>query len=136
MGEAELTAPFFCDDGRNITLGDGVYLNHNCAILDCAPVRIGAQTLLGSNCCLTTAGHPLSAQQRAQGLEYAREITIGGDVWLGTGVTGLSGITIGDGGVIGSGNVVTRDILPGVVALGVACLVIRPVTERDWMEEF
>ena len=88
-----VTAPFWCDYGCNITLGDDFYANHNCVMLDGAPITIGSHVFFGPNCCLSTAGHPLDAERRNQGLEYAKPITIGDDVWLGANVTVLPGVT-------------------------------------------
>ena len=126
-----VTAPFWCDYGCNITLGDDFYANHNCIMLDGAPITIGSHVFFGPNCCLSTAGHPLDAERRNQGLEYAKPITIGDDVWLGANVTVLPGVTIGRGAVIGAGSVVTRDIPAGVVAVGVPCRPVRPVPEKE-----
>ena len=126
-----VTAPFWCDYGYNITLGDDFYANHNCVMLDGAPITIGSHVFLGPNCCLSTAGHPLDAPRRNRGLEYAKPITIGDDVWLGANVTVLPGVTIGRGAVIGAGSVVTRDIPAGVVAAGVPCRPLRPISEED-----
>ena len=122
---------FWCDYGYNITLGDDFYANHNCVMLDGAPITIGSHVFLGPNCCLSTAGHPLDAPRRNRGLEYAKPITIGDDVWLGANVTVLPGVTIGRGAVIGAGSVVTRDIPAGVVAAGVPCRPLRPISEED-----
>ena len=126
-----VTAPFWCDYGYHITVGDQFYANHNCVILDPAPVTFGHRVFVGPNCCFSTAAHPLDARRRGQGLEYAEPIRVGNDVWFGANVTVLPGVTIGDGTVIGAGSVVTRDIPPGVVAAGVPCRVLRPVTEAD-----
>ena len=126
-----ITAPFWCDYGYKITVGDHFYTNHNCVILDPAPVTFGHRVFVGPNCCFSTAAHPLDARRRGQGLEYAEPIRVGNDVWFGANVTVLPRVTIGDGAVIGAGSVVTRDIPPGVVAAGAPCRVLRPVTEAD-----
>ena len=126
-----VTAPFWCDYGYHITVGDRFYANHNCVILDPAPVTFGHRVFVGPNCCFSTAAHPLDARRRGQGLEYAEPIRVGNDVWFGANVTVLPGVTIGDGAVIGAGSVVTRDIPPGVVAVGAPCRPLRPITEQD-----
>lgn len=115
---------FWCDYGYNITLGENFYANHNLVILDAAPVVFGDNVFVGPNCCITTAGHPLEVELRNKGLEYARPITIGNNVWIGAGVTVLPGVTIGDNVTIGAGSVVNSDIPPGCVAVGVPC---RPI---------
>lgn len=124
-GACAITAPFWCDYGYNIELGDGFYANHNCVILDGAKVTIGKNVLLAPNCCLSTAGHAMDPAQRRDGLETARPITIGDNVWLGAGVLVLPGVTIGENSVVGAGSVVNRDIPAGVVAAGNPCRVIR-----------
>ena len=129
-----LTAPFWCDYGYNIRVGKYFYTNHNCVILDCAPVTFGDEVLIGPNCCFSAAGHPLDAAQRSTGLEFAYPIPVGSRVWFGANVTVLPGVTIGDDCVIGAGSVVTRDIPSGVVAVGNPCRVLRPITEADRMQ--
>ena len=126
-----ITAPFWCDYGYNIYVGKNFYTNHNCVILDCAPVRFGDNVFIGPNCVFSTAGHPLNTQQRNQGLEYAYPITVGDNVWFGAGVTVLPGVTIGSDTVIGAGSLVNRDIPRGVVAAGSPCRVLRPITPQD-----
>lgn len=123
--------PFYCDYGRNISVGEDFYANHNLVILDGARVKIGSHVYIAPNCVITTAGHPLDAEQRNRGLEYAFPITIGDNVWLGAGVMVLPGVTIGSGSIIGAGSVVNRDIPAGVVAAGNPCRVIREITEED-----
>jgi len=120
-----ITAPFWCDYGSNIEIGENFYTNHNCVILDCAKVTFGDNVLIGPNCGFYTAGHPLDAVRRNQGLEYARPIHIGHNVWIGGGVQVAPGFTIGDDAVIGAGSVVTKDIPTGVLAAGNPCRVIR-----------
>ncbi len=130
---AHINAPFRCDYGVNIYVGDGFYANYNCTMLDVAPIRIGDRVKFGPNVTLTTATHPLDSAERASGYEYGRPITIGDDVWLGANVVVNPGVTIGAGSVIGSGSVVTRDIPANVVAAGVPCRVMRAITEADRM---
>jgi galactoside O-acetyltransferase len=117
--------PFWCDYGYNIEFGENFYSNHNLVVLDAAPVSFGDNVFVAPNCCFTTAGHPLDVEQRNRGLEYARPITVGNNVWIGAGVTVLPGVTIGDNVTIGAGSVVNRDIPSGCVAAGVPCKVIR-----------
>lgn len=115
---AFVEAPFHCDYGWNIALGERVYVNAFCVFLDCAPIEIGDRTLLGPAVQLYTATHPREAAERRKGLEYARPITIGADAWLGGGSIVLPGITIGDGAVVGAGGIVTHDVPPGVTVAG------------------
>jgi maltose O-acetyltransferase len=111
-------APFHCDFGWNISLGERVYVNAFCVFLDCAPIEIGDRTLLGPSVQLYTATHPVKASERRQGLEYARPITIGADAWLGGGSIVLPGVSVGEGAVVGAGSVVTHDVPPGVTVAG------------------
>ncbi|HJA88560.1 MAG TPA: sugar O-acetyltransferase, partial [Candidatus Parabacteroides intestinavium] len=107
------------------------FANMSCVILDEAPVKFGDNVFVAPNCGFYTAGHPLDAERRNQGLEYARPITVGDDVWIGAGVSVLPGVTIGQGAVIGAGSVVNKDIPAGVLAAGNPCRVIREITEED-----
>lgn len=126
-----ITAPFWCDYGYNIEIGENFYTNHNCIILDGAKVKFGDNVFIAPNCVFSTAGHPIDAEQRNQGLEYAYPITVGDNVWFGAGVTVLPGVTIGSNTVIGAGSLVNRDIPDGVVAVGNPCRVLRPITPAD-----
>jgi acetyltransferase-like isoleucine patch superfamily enzyme len=126
-----VTAPFWCDYGYNIEVGENFYANHNCVILDCAKVTFGDNVLIAPNCGFYTAGHPLDAEQRSQGLEFAYPITIGNNVWIGGGAQIMPGVTIGDNTVIGAGSVVTKDIPAGVIAVGNPCRVLREITGAD-----
>ena len=126
-----ITAPFWCDYGCNIEIGENFYTNHNCVILDGAKVTFGDNVFIAPNCTFSTAGHPLDTEQRNQGLEYAYPITVGDNVWFGASVTVLPGVTIGSNVVIGAGSLVNRDIPDGVVAVGNPCRVLRKITEAD-----
>lgn len=118
-------APFFCDYGSNIYLGDSVYFNYNCVILDVACVEIGSHSMFGPNVQIYTATHPIGFQERASGLEYGKSIIIGEHVWVGGSAIIGPGITFGDRSVIGAGSVVVRDIPADVFAAGNPCRVIR-----------
>lgn len=121
-----LQPPFFCDYGANIELGERVFFNFNCVVLDVCPVRIGSFTQFGPGVQILTPLHPLDAAERRQ-REYGKPITIGEDVWVGGGALILAGVTIGARTVIGAGSVVTRDIPEGVVAVGNPCRVLREI---------
>ena len=123
--EVQIEPVFWCDYGFHITAGEGLYVNHNCVILDCAPVTFGDHVLIGPNCGFYTAGHPMDTQTRNTGEEFAATITVGSSVWFGGNVTVLPGVTIGDGAVIGAGSVVSRDIPAGVLAVGNPCRPVR-----------
>ena len=118
---------FWCDYGYNIEVGENFYANVNLVILDGAKVCIGDNAFIAPNVGIYTAGHPLDAEQRNRGLEYARPVTIGHDVWIGAGVNILPGVTIGDNTVIGAGSVVTKDIPSNVLAVGNPCRVVKEI---------
>lgn len=126
-----LEPPFRCDYGANISLGDRVYSNFNLVILDCAPVTIGNDVLIGPNVGIYTAGHPVDPVLRREGREFALPVVIEDGVWIGGHVAVAPGVRIGRNSVIGAGSIVTRDVPPGVVAAGNPCRVLRPITERD-----
>lgn len=132
VGERVFMEPnFTCEFGKNITLGNDLYINFGCTLLDCGQITIGNNTLLGPNVSMYSANHPLDAQERIEGALIPEPITIGNRVWIGGGSIILSGVTIGDDTVIGAGSVVTRNIPSGVVAAGNPCKVIRKITEKD-----
>jgi len=117
--------PFYCDYGTNITVGDKVFFNFNCVVLDVMLVKIGSRTMFGPNVQIYTATHPMNYKERATGLEFAKPITIGEDVWIGGSGVICPGVTIGDRTVIGAGSVVIKDIPSDVFAAGNPCKVIR-----------
>ncbi|MAY73568.1 MAG: maltose acetyltransferase [Phycisphaerae bacterium] len=126
----QVQPPFQCDYGTNIELGEHVFFNFNCVVLDVCRVRIGAHTLIGPGVQILTPLHPLDAERRRVE-EYGRPITIGEDVWVGGGAIILPGVTIGPRSVVGAGSVVTRDIPPDVLAVGNPCRVLRTVGDSD-----
>jgi len=116
-----IETPFYCDYGSLINVGRNFYANHNCVMLDGGGITFGDNVFVAPNCCFTTAEHMLDAPHRIAGLERARPIRVGDNVWIGANVTVLPGVTIGDGCVIGAGSVVTRDIPAGMIAYGNPC---------------
>ena len=122
--------PFYCDYGFNITLGERVFFNFNCVVLDVCPVRIGDCTLFGPGAQVLTPLHPFDAQRRRRE-EFGRPVEIGRDVWVGAGALILPGVRVGDRAIIGAGSVVTRDIPADTFAAGNPCRPIRDVREGD-----
>ncbi len=115
---AVIRPPFFVDFGTHIHVGDDVFLNFDCVILDVTTVTIGAATQIGPGVHIYAADHPRDAQQRRDGLEFGRPVSIGRNVWIGGGAIILPGITVGDDAIIGAGSVVTRDVAGGATVAG------------------
>lgn len=126
-GDFLIEQPFICDYGYNIEIGENFYSNHNLIILDGNKVKFGDNVFIAPNCSFYTAGHPLDVKTRNQGLEYAKPIEVGNNVWIGGNVVVLPGVSIGDNTVIGAGSVVTKDIPSNVVAVGNPCRVVKNI---------
>lgn len=124
-GAAVIMPGFYCDYGINIHLGHRAFVNGNCVFLDCAEIHVGDDFQCGPGVQLLTPEHPLDASLRRSGVESARPIRIGHDVWIGGGAIILAGVTIGDRVVIGAGSVVTRDLPSDVVAVGNPARIIK-----------
>lgn len=116
---------FYCDYGFNISLGENFYSNYNLVILDANKVEFGNNVFIGPNCGFYTSGHPLDYKTRNRGLEYAKPIKVGNNVWIGGNVCVMPGVTIGDNVVIGAGSVIIKDIPSNAVAVGNPAKVIR-----------
>lgn len=122
---------FKCEFGKNISIGNDVYINFGCIILDCGEVTIGDNTLLGPNVGIYLANHAFDAQERINGGCFGNPVHIGSKVWIGGDVKILAGVTIGNNSIIGTGSVVTKDIPENVIAVGNPCRVLRKITEKD-----
>ena len=125
---AWIQPPFYCDYGSNIALGERVFFNFNCVVLDVCRVTIGDFSMFGPAVQIYTATHPMEAQQRRK-QEFSKPIEIGADVWVGGGAIICPGVKIGSRTVIGAGSVVTKDIPDDVFAAGNPCKVIRAIGE-------
>ncbi len=126
---AWIQPPFYCDYGSHIELGEGVFFNFNCIVLDVCRVTIGDHSLFGPAVQILTPMHPWNAELRRK-QEYGKPIGIGSDVWVGGGALILAGVRIGSRSIIGAGSVVTRDIPDGVFAAGNPCRVIRELADN------
>ena len=132
VGEGVVVRPSFrCDYGKYMAIGARTFVNYDCVMLDVAPIRIGAACQVATCVQLVTATHPIDPELRRGGWESAQPITVGDNVWLGSGVIVCPGVTIGDNTVVGAGSVVTRDLRSGVVAFGNPARVQRLIDERD-----
>lgn len=129
--EVWIEPDFRCEFGKNIVIGNNVYINFGCIILDCAEVTIGDNVLLGPNIGIYAANHSLDAEERINGGCCGKPVHVGNNVWLGGDVKILPGVSVGDNTIIGTGSIVTKDIPAGVIAVGNPCRVIRAVTEAD-----
>jgi len=121
-----LQPPFFCDYGSNIALGERVYFNFNCTVLDVCKITIGDYSQFGSGVQILTPLHPLNAALRRE-QEYGAPVTIGSDVWVGSGAIILPGVTIGSRTAVGAGSVVSRSLPDDVLAVGNPCRVVRAI---------
>ena len=126
-----LNAPLWVDFGYKTTLGEGFFANHDLQILDMGGITFGDHVMIAPGCIFSTVDHALDVGQRNEGFEIAYPIQVGNNVWFGSRVTVLGGVTIGDNSVIAAGSVVTKDIPAGVIAAGVPCKVLRPITDAD-----
>ena len=130
--ECYIEPPFYANfGGKHVHLGEGVYANFHLTCVDDTHIYVGDHTMIGPNCTLCTAAHPISPELREGGYQYNLPVRIGKNCWLGANVTVLPGVTIGDNTVIGAGSVVTKDLPANVVAVGVPAKVIREITEED-----
>jgi acetyltransferase-like isoleucine patch superfamily enzyme/uncharacterized glyoxalase superfamily protein PhnB len=127
--------PFHCDYGYNLILGNNVFMNYGCSILDCNVVEIGNNVLLAPNVQIYAAYHPTDYTLRLKDLEYADRVRIGDNTWIGGGSIILNGVTIGKNTVIGAGSVVTRDIPDNVVAVGNPCKVIKQLDVDEVIQQ-
>lgn len=129
---------FHCDYGCHISVGENFYANYDCIMVDVCEIIIGDNVLLAPRVGIYTAGHPIDAAVRNEGLEFGKPVIIGDNVWIGGNAVINPGVTIGSGVVIGSGSVVTKDIPDHVVAVGNPCRVLRKINEEDkiyWEKE-
>jgi maltose O-acetyltransferase len=126
-----IRAPFRCEYGTRVSIGDGTFLNYDCLMLDVAPITIGAGCQIATRVQFLTATHPVDPEPRRRGWESGDPIVLGDNVWLGGGVIVCPGVTIGPDTVVGAGAVVTRDLPSGVVVAGVPARVVREIGDGD-----
>lgn len=126
-----INQPFYCDYGKQISVGRRFFANFNLTVLDEAPVKIGDDCFIGPNVSIYTACHNTNPVERNSRREWAEPVTIGNNVWIGGDVTILPGVTIGDNVTIGAGSVVSRDVPSNVVAAGNPCRVLKVIDKEN-----
>lgn len=126
-----IEAPFHCDYGWNIEVGENFFANYNLTLLDVGKITIGKNAQIAPNVSIYTAGHPIHPDSRNTGYEYGIPVTIGDNVWIGGNAVILPGVTVGNNVVIGAGSIVSKDIPDNVIAAGNPCRVIREITDDD-----
>ena len=125
----EIISPFFCDYGYNIEIGENFFCNFGCVILDAGKVKFGDNVFLAPNVNIYTVEHPIDPQERALYKEFAKPITIGNNVWIGSGAHILSGVTIGDNSIIAAGALVNKDVPSNVIVGGMPAKVIKEINK-------
>lgn len=131
--------PFYCEYGVNIHVGNDVFFNYNCTLLDISPITLEDGVWLGANVTIATPCHPLIADERINrdypdgyhDLEYSKPVRIQKNAWIASNVVICGGVTIGEGAIVGAGSIVTRDIPAGCIAVGNPCRVLRQIDEND-----
>ena len=126
--ETPINANWGC---KHVHLGNYVYINSNVTFVDDDQIYIGDYTMIAPNVMFTTAGHPILPSLRLKGYQFNFPIHLGKNVWIGSGVQIMPGVTIGDNSFVGAGSVVTKDIPANCVAMGIPCRVIREIGEKD-----
>jgi len=132
--QAMIIQPFFCDYGKQISVGRRFFANFNFTVLDEARVTIGDDCFIGPNVSIYTACHSTDPEERNTRQEWARPVTIGNNVWIGGSTTILPGVTIGDNVSIGAGSVVVRDIPANTVAVGNPCRVVKQLKKDAYVQ--
>lgn len=126
-----IEAPFYCDYGKNIEIGNRFFSNMNLVILDGAKVKIGDNVMIAPNVGIYGTGHPFHVETRNRFIEYSFPVTIGNNVWIGGSTVILPGVAIGDNSVIGAGSVVTKDVPANTLAFGNPCRIIRTIDQEE-----
>ena len=109
---------FYCDYGNKISIGDRVYININCTLLDGGEISIGDDVLIGPNVQILTVNHPTSPSERLTKTSSIENVSIGSNVWIGAGAIILPGVSIGEGSVVGAGSVVTKSVSTNTLLVG------------------
>lgn len=129
-----IVTPFICDYGVNVHLGENVFINSNCYLMDCASITLGNNVFVGPFTGFYTGAHPLDIKRRNAGLEWAKPITVGDSCWFGANCSIMPGVTIGKGCVIAAGSVVTKDVPDNSLVAGVPAKVIKTINQNEELE--
>jgi len=129
--ELEIVTPFYCDYGKNIHLGNNVFINSLCYFMDGADITLGNHVFVGPYCGFYTASHPLNYARRNKGLEKALPIVVGDNCWFGANVSVMPGVNIGSGCVIAAGSVVTKDMPKNSMIAGVPAKVVKNILQDE-----
>lgn len=117
--------PFYTEFGKNINIGENVFINACCHFQNHGGVTIGDGCQIGHNVVFATLNHGLSPETRRH--TYPAPITLGRNVWIGSNATILQGVSIGDNAVVGAGAVVTKDVAANTVVAGVPARYIKSI---------
>lgn len=128
---AWIEPPFYCDYGSNIYIGDDVFFNFNCVVLDVGRISLGDRVFIAPNVQFYAATHPINAKIRGEFYEFGKPITIGNDVWIGGSVVICPGVTIGDRTIIGAGAVVTKSFPSDVIIGGNPAKILREISDNE-----
>ncbi len=131
-----IKAPFNCDFGDNIFIGDNTVINLNSVMFDRSPITIGNNVLVGPNCAFYTSIHPLDYKTRNDNMMISKPIIIEDNVWISGNVVITAGVTIGSGAVVGAGSVVTTDVLPNTLVVGNPATVVKTIDQTEVDSKF
>ena len=120
-----LVPPFHTDCGKNIHIGENVFINSNCTMQDQGGVYIGDDVLIGHNVCLLTLNHDFEIEKRAE--LHPSPVHIKDKAWIGSNTTILPGVTIGEGAIVAAGAVVTKDVMAKTIVGGVPAKLIKKI---------
>ncbi len=135
----QVCAPFYCEYGVNISVGQNCFINYCCTFLDVAPIALGNEVFIGSNVTFATPSHPMAAEERLCAnypdgfhiLEFGLPINIEDGCWICSSATICGGVAVGKNSVVAAGAVVIKDVPPNSLVAGVPAKVIRTIDDED-----
>ena len=117
--------PFYTDFGKNITVGENVFVNACCHFQDHGGVTLGDGCQIGHNVVFATLDHGIAPAERRT--TVPAPIVLGRNVWVGSNATILRGVTIGDNAVVAAGAVVAKDVEANTIVGGVPARLLRRI---------